>query len=142
MEKDVKVTETEDTVIYTIDTDVEVPENENLNIDYDAQITEYIYIHYPPAKQASDQADKEYFSTLLKAKGFENLESDIVARVEKFYNGKSVEEVVEDVDEKAREAYSQLVKVGIRVTWVQMCKAELRRALKEEDEPKFPKYPL
>lgn len=142
MEKDVKVTETEDTVIYIMDTDVEVLENENLDIDYDAQITEYIYIYYPPVKQASDQADKEYFSTLLKAKGTENLEADIVARVQDFYTGKTLDEVVEDVPDENKEAYLQLIKVGIRVTWVQMCKQELRRAIEEDKEPNFPKYPL
>jgi len=142
MEKDVKVTETEDTVIYTIDTDVEVPENENLDIDYDAQITEYIYIHYPPAKQASDQADKEYFSTLLKANGAKNLEADIVTRVQNFFKGAKLESLVEDVVDENKEAYLQLIKVGIRVTWVQMCKQELRRAIEEDREPNFPEYPL
>jgi len=142
MENNVKVTETEDTVIYTIDEGVEVPENESLDIDYDAQITEYIYIYYSPTKQASDQADKEYYTTLLKAKGIENLEADIVTRVEKFFAGSTLDEVVADIPDENKEAYLQLIKTGIRVTWVQMCKAELRKAIAENREPKFPEYPL
>ena len=142
MENNVKVTETEDTVIYTIDTDADVPENESLDIDYDAQITEYIYIYYSPTKQASDQADKEYFSTILKAKGVENLEVIVAAKVQDFFKGATLESLVADIADEDKEACIQLTKVGIRVTWVQMCKQELRKAITENREPEFPKYPL
>ena len=102
----------------------------------------FILQHYPTTKQQSDSADKEYFSTLLKANGAENLETDIVARVQNFFAGQTLDEVVEDVPDENKEAYLQLIKVAIRVTWVQDCKAELRKAVAENREPKYPEYPL
>ena len=103
------------------------------------QITDYIYKYYPQEKQASDQADKEYYLTLLKAKGIENLETDIVAMVQNLFKGKSLDEVVADVADK--DAYLQLIKAGIRVTWVQMCKRELKLAITENREPVYPEFP-
>jgi len=46
------------------------------------------------------------------------------------------------VPDENQEAYIQLVKVGIRVAWVQQCKAELKAAITEKREPSFPPYPL
>ncbi len=103
---------------------------------------EYIYSKYPQVKQNSDLADKLYYETLIKTSGVKDLEADIVKRVENFYEGKSVKDVILDVDSKHKEAYIQLVKVGIRVAWVQRCKAELKAAIIENREPNFPKYPL
>ena len=102
----------------------------------------YIYTHYPQTKQNSDLADKLYYENLLKSQGVQNLEADIVARVQNFYDGKSLEEVLADVDAEHKEAYEQLVKVGIRVAWVQQCKAKLKAAIAEDREPNFPQYPL
>ena len=102
----------------------------------------YIYSHYPQTKQNSDLADKLYYENILKAAGVQDLEADIVHRVQSFYDGKSLDEVLADVSAEHKEAYEQLVKVGIRVTWVQQCKAELKAAIAEEREPSFPKYPL
>jgi len=102
----------------------------------------YIYTHYPQTKQNSDLADKLYYENLLKAQGVQNLEADIAARVQSFYDGKSLEGVLADVAVEHKEAYEQLVKVGIRVAWVQQCKAELKAAIAESREPNFPNYPL
>ena len=120
---------------------------DNMEIIYEpyelAEITtSYILQYYPAIKQASDQADKEYFSTLLKAKGIENLEAEIVVRVQDFFKGTSLENLVEDIADEDKEAFIQLIKTGIRVTWVQMCKQELKKAIAENIEPAFPEYPL
>ena len=120
---------------------------DNMEIIYEsyelAEITtSYILQYYPTIKQQSDQADKEYFSTLLKAKGVENLEADIVTRVQNFFAGSTLDDVIADVADEDKEAYIQIVKVGIRVTWVQTCKTELRNAIAENREPVFPEYPL
>ena len=109
---------------------------------YESYIARHIFQSYPQTKQNSDLADKLYYENLLKSQGVQNLEADIVARVQNFYDGKSLEEVLADVDESHKEAYEQLVKVGIRVAWVQQCKAELKAAIAEDREPNFPKYPL
>ncbi|NPA64846.1 MAG: hypothetical protein GXO16_07715 [Epsilonproteobacteria bacterium] len=102
----------------------------------------YIYNFYPQVKQASDIADKNYYEMLLKAKGATNLEADIVARAERFFGGESLESIISDVADTEKEAYEQLLKVAIRVKWVQDCKAELKAAIAEEREPNFPDYPL
>jgi len=44
------------------------------------EVEDTIYGTYPQSKQQSDIADKNYYETLLKAKGIENLEADIVGR--------------------------------------------------------------
>jgi len=119
----------------------ELEEQEKLQAKYDS-CKNYIYQYYPQEKQASDSADKEYYLAMLKAKGVKNLEAKIVAMVQKFYEGKSLDEVVKDIVDEDKEAYKQLVKVGIRVSWVQRCKAELKKALSEGREPEYPKYPL
>jgi len=62
--------------------------------------------------------------------------------VKEFYNGKSIDEVTENVANENKEAYEQLIKVGIRVAWVQHCKRELKAAIDEQREPNYPKYPL
>ena len=110
--------------------------------DKNIELTNYIYSEYPQAKQNSDIADKVYYESLLKAKGIENLEADIVARVERYYRGESLDDILSDVADEDKSAYEQLIKVGIRVTWVQMCKNELKSAIEEQKEPEFPKYPL
>ncbi len=102
----------------------------------------HIYANYPQTKQNSDLADKLYYENLLKAAGVQDLEADIVQRVQSFYDGKSLDEVLADVSAEHKEAYEQLVKVGIRVAWVQQCKAELKAAIAEEREPSFSNYPL
>ena len=107
-----------------------------------ADATSFIYKHYPQTKQNSDLADKLYYENVLKANGFENLEQTIVSKVIEFENGKSFDELLADVDDANKEAIAQLLKVGIRVTWVQRCKEELKKSIAEDREPNFPKYPL
>lgn len=102
----------------------------------------FIYNHYPQTKQNSDLADKLYYENILKANGFENLEQTIVAKVVEFENGKSFDELLSDVDDANKEAISQLLKVGIRVTWVQRCKEELKKSIAEDREPSYPAYPF
>ena len=106
------------------------------------QITNYIYQHYPQTKQNSDLADKLYYENVLKAGGFENLEQIVVKKVLEFENGKNLDELLEDVASENKTAMKQLLKVGIRVAWVQKCKAELKKAIAEDREPNYPKYPL
>jgi hypothetical protein len=113
------------------------------------QIGNYIYFYYPQDKQNSDLADKLYYENLLKSKTdeennlvYNNLEELVVRKVIEFKNGKTLEEVVEDIPEEDREAFTQLIKVAIRVSWVQECKGELKKAIEEQREPKYPPYPV
>jgi len=140
MEKNLKVTETEDSVIFVSDESELV--SDDFQIDYNELLTEYIYTYYPPVKQQSDIADKVYYETLLKAKGITNLEQDIVNRTTRFYNGETIEEIIADVDDEDKVAYEQLIKVAIRTKFVQDCKLELKKAIDENKEIEYPKYPL
>ena len=128
-------------------------DGENIVIDYERtveqwlndkykEIENFIYSKYPQAKQNSDLADKIYYETLLKAKGVENLEADITKRVKDFFAGSTLDDVVADVADENKVAYTQLIKVGIRTTWVQLCKDELKKAIAENREPVYPDFPL
>lgn len=102
---------------------------------------DYILQHYPQIKQQSDIADKMYFETALKAGGVSDLEVDIAARVGQLHSGKSLDEVTSDVSQESKVAYIQLIKVGIRVSWVQACKKALGEAIAQDTKPQFPDYP-
>jgi hypothetical protein len=102
----------------------------------------YIDEHYPQTKQNSDLADKLYYENLLKAAGYENLEQTIVTKVGEFYGGATLDALLGDIEDENQTAIEQLIKVGIRVAWVQRCKAELAAALTESRDPAYPEYPL
>jgi hypothetical protein len=106
------------------------------------EIESLIYSFYPQSKQNSDLVDKLYYEILLKADGVSDLETDIVNRVKDFLAGKTIDEVISDVPDAHKEAYTQLLKTVIRVEWVQNCKAELKAAISEQREPEYPKFPL
>ena len=116
-------------------------EIKDITIDM-SDINTYIYLYYSQAKQNSDLADKLYYENILKANGFENLEQTIVTKVVEFENGKSFDALLSDVEDANKEAIAQLLKVGIRVAWVQRCKAELKKSIAEDREPNYPAYPL
>ena len=119
----------------------ELEEQEKFQAKYNS-CKNYIYKYYPQEKQASDIADKVYYETLLRAKGINNLEQDIVNRTTRFYNGETIEEIIADVDDEDKVAYEQLLKVAIRTKFVQDCKLELKKAIDENKEIEYPKYPL
>jgi len=119
----------------------EIKEQEKINNLY-KDCSNYIYKYYPQEKQSSDLADKIFFENILKADGYKNLEKDIVSFVVDFRNGKNIKDILKNIEDKYKEGIEQLIKVGIRVDWVQQCKKELKDALKEGREPNYPKYPL
>jgi len=108
------------------------------------ELKNYIYTFYPPVKQQSDVSDKVYFETLLKAKNYKNIELQLVNAVTEFLQGKTFDEIltenkVADVD---KGPILQLLKLSIRTTWVINCKKELKQAISEKREPKYPKFYL
>jgi len=106
------------------------------------QCETYIYTYYPQSKQNSDIADKLYYENLLKAKGIENLEVDIVSKTKRYFEGESLDSLISNIQEEDKEAYLQLLKVAIRVAWVQECKRELKKSIEDNTDPIFPRYPL
>ena len=105
------------------------------------QASDLIYSKYPQSKQSSDLADKLYFENALKAKGVKTLEKTIVTKITAFNDGKTFDEILDGVADENKEAMAQLLKVGIRVSWVQACKSELKTAIAENREPVYPEFP-
>jgi len=119
----------------------------NLNNKYNS-CSSYIYKYYSSVKQQSDLADKLQYEVILKAKEDENgeliypnLEKNILDRIVRFNNGESLEDIISDITDEDKIAFEQLIKVGIRVSWVQSCKQELKLAIQENREPNYPNYP-
>ena len=106
------------------------------------ELTDYIYSNYPQSKQNSDVSDKMYYETVLKASGETNIEANVMNAVLGFFSGKTLDEVLLAITTNDVESYEQLIKIGIRVTWVIRCKQELKRALAEDRDPIYPKMPL
>lgn len=108
------------------------------------ELEDYIYSHYPPVKQQSDTSDKVYYETLLKSKNYKDVELQLVNGVESYLKGKAIDEILNDnnISDEDREPITQLLKLGIRVTWVINCKKELKQAISEKREPKYPKFYL
>ena len=97
-----------------------------------------IYDAYPQSKQNSDIADKMYYESQIKAGGgYPNLEKSITAAVIQFYAAQAADTGASPAQLAAGIAQSdddqtsleQLIKAGIRVTWVQDCKAAYRVAV-------------
>ena len=119
-------------------------------------LTESIYLYYPQAKQNSDLADKMYFETTLKASGsYSTLEALIAKAVADFYTAQAAGKPVTTASLATPLAkvagdeigIEQLIKVGIRVKWVQDCKAAYAAAVANiqagnPDNLTLPDYPL
>jgi len=101
----------------------------------------YIYRYYTPNMQTEDSTWKNYWTTLLKAKGAENLEADIVGRVVSLKEGKSLAEVLEDVVDELKPAYAKLVKIGARSAWAFDTIQEFLAAANENREPNKIPFP-
>lgn len=106
------------------------------------ELRKYIETRYPEWKQRSDVADKFYFETYLRFENIENLEQTVVYLYNNFINGIDIEKDLDQYDDKnIRAAIVQLIKVAVRVGWVQLCKQELSRAIQEKREMVPPPYP-
>ena len=120
------------------------------------QVEGHILRHYTQTKQSSDTADKMYFETTLKASGsYPDLEAKVTQAVADFYTAQAAGTpkipaelaaplAVAAGDEAALE---QLIKVGIRIKWVQDCKAAYREAVAAIEagqvaQIQLPAYPL
>ena len=106
------------------------------------ELRKYIEARYPEWKQRSDVADKFYFETYLRFENIENLEQTIIYLYNNFINGIDIEkDLAQYGDKNIRAAIVQLIKVAVRVGWVQLCKQELSRAIQEKREMVPPPYP-
>jgi len=102
-----------------------------------------VHIHkfYTPNNQGEDGTWKNYYTTLLKAKGIENLEADIVSKVVAVQGGQTLGDVLVDVEEELKSAYEKLVKVGLRSSWAFKIIEEATLAATENREPSYIDFP-
>jgi len=119
-------------------------------------VENHIYSSYPQAKQNSDLADKMYFETILKGSGnYPTLEALIAKAIADFYTAQAAGKPVTIASLATPLAkvagdeigIEQLIKVGIRVKWVQDCKAAYAAAVAniQASNPNnltLPVYPL
>lgn len=139
-------------------------------IPLDELLSSYISQNYPQKKQNSDLADKLYFENVLKASGrYPDIEKKIVHAVAAFYAAKDTDtpktpaELAADMavaddslsgEEKDQQlqqdviGLEQLIKVGIRVKWVQDCKRVYKQTAAQVEagdlaaQMDLPPYPL
>ena len=119
-------------------------------------VERHILRHYPQTKQASDTADKMYFETVMRASGaYPSLDADITQAVADYYTAqasgtpKTPAELAGSLAASAGDevGLEQLIKVSIRIKWVQDCKAAYHAAvadLQAGNSPtlNLPDYPL
>jgi len=102
---------------------------------------EYIEQHYPEIKQRSDLADKEYYTAYLLAinqnYSIEDLYAQILRHVLDISSGKTtLAEIVTSYPEEERIAWEQLIKIALRIQFVQSVKAEYRRLVNQMEQAK------
>jgi len=98
-------------------------EDEDRYISLKITTTNYIYENYPQNKQNSDLTDKFYFDSQLREAGITDLDKQVNDQVTAFYSGTSIDDIIAGLTDDMKIPLGQLIKVAIRVQWVQMCKA-------------------
>jgi len=102
------------------------------------KITTHIFSLYPDLKQKSDLSDKEYWSNYLVAKGVEErgFRIELIRSVENVYAGGDFETEVDRLTSiifpsgytiEDRIAIEQMLKVAVRVSFIQRVKAVYRQ---------------
>lgn len=110
---------TDDELAQTI-TDLE---NEDRYINLKITTTAYIYENYPQNKQNSDLTDKFYFESQLREAGVADLDKQVNDQVAAYYSGTAMDDIIAGLTDDMKIPLGQLIKVAIRVKWVQMCKS-------------------
>jgi len=91
--------------------------------------TSYIEQYYPEVKQRSDISDKEYWGSWLLARNpnytTDKIYASVYQSVARILAGQStLENELQNYPETERIAWEQLIKVGLRVAFVQVVKQE------------------
>ena len=111
------------------------------------RLERYILLSYNNTKQMSDLADKNYYETILRAKGY-NLDKLLIKMNVKYEEFNDLYKTIYDfissgeIKDEDFKAFEQLGKAMLRVKWVQECKDELKKALDEIREPKWKERPI
>ena len=118
-----------------------------LDVEYiegelEKELEDYIYFNYSNLKQQQDEKWVSNYSAKLKALNVENLESKIVSKVTAFYDGKTLEETISDVQEEQKKYFEKLVKVGVRAEWLELSIEEGKKAIEEKRDFSFRDFPI
>jgi hypothetical protein len=105
-----------------------------------------IHIHrfYPPMKQGEDEKWTTFHKTMLSAKGVNATEinTTIVNKTTLILEGeKTLQEMLEDIDEDKRDSYKKLIKIGARTGWAYKTIKEFMLAESENREPVLSPFP-
>ena len=106
-------------------------------------IMPYILKHYPDDKQKSDTADVTYWRAEFEAAD-KDPSKIVVPAARKIAEGKSTIEKEVKAAKLGKElsfGMVQLIKVALRVGWVQRVKQEWYRAVQAKEEPNYPPFP-
>jgi len=119
----------------------EKTEKEILEEKYQA-IEDFIYSEYTQTKQAQDAGWVANFTTKLVAGGVENLDEQIVNFTFLFYEGKTLEEILININDAVKPMYEKLVKVAVKNEWAYNCIQAGKKAITDNTEAVYPAFPV
>ncbi len=105
------------------------------------QLEEHIYCFYPALKQQQDTAWSHNFTTKLYAIGIKNLDNQIVGFTASFYKGKSLNDILINIDNDLVLMYEKLIKVAVRNEWAYNCILASAEATKNNTDADYPVFP-
>jgi len=105
-------------------------------------IEDYIYSKYTQTKQAQDAGWVANFTTKLVAGGVLDLDEQIVNFTFLFYEGKTLKEILIDIDDAVKPMYEKLVKVAVKNEWAYNCIQAGKKAITDNTEAVYPAFPV
>ena len=142
--------------IYVNKTYYKLDKNNNIIVDEDKTIKEWkndkkknlentILLQYKQDKQMSDISDKLWYEQILKQKSYNVTELLEDGYIEYLKQNKDLEKTINSLIKsnkiKQEDVYAleQIAKTMLRVMWVQECKEEYKKSIKEIREPEYKK---
>lgn len=105
-------------------------------------IENHIYSKYTKLKQAQDAGWVQNFTTKLVANGANDLDNQIVGFTFSFYEGKTLEEILINIDDAVKPMYEKLVKVAVKNEWAYNCILAGKKAITDNTEADYPAFPV
>ncbi len=104
-------------------------------------IENHIYSKYPTKGQQQDNVWVQNFTTKLVAMGVTDLEKKVVDLTTSFYKGKTLDEVLANIDDAVKPMYEKLVKVAVKNEWAYNCILAGKKAIKDDTDAEYPVFP-
>ena len=111
----------------------------------------HIYLNYSEKKQSQDSTNKAYSQTVIIGVTAQTdtpitldaLTVEVMNTVLEILAGNLlIEDYVATKSDDLKRHYAKLVKVGLRLKWMHLCKDEGALAISENREPNYPEYPV